>query len=167
MKRTLGLAAVSICVFLAPAWGARQDVPTGKEISEKAKAFKLDSTNSFSGQKNGKTVKFTAADLKNLKDMQELESGQVIGLLENDAPGDETGLPPGKYHIYVAKVGNNWRAFAEADGKIVAEAKRAGVEQKKGSTPAKGHFEANGWCNWALIPWWSWPFAPVWIWICF
>jgi hypothetical protein len=34
----------------------------------------------------------------------DLKAGQVIGVMENGAAGDETGLPPGRYNLFAAYV---------------------------------------------------------------
>jgi hypothetical protein len=90
---------------------------------------------------------FTPADLSQLKSLDDLKAGQVVGQLENDAAGDETGLPPGKYNLYVARVDGRWRAYAESGGQIVKEAARADV-QSSGQAPTgkKPQFRAQGWC---------------------
>ena len=83
----------------------------------------------------------------------ELEGGQIIGMLETEAPGDETGLPPGKYNVFAAKVGNDWHVYAESGGKIVVEAVHVRVEKSNDRTPKKPEFHAEGWCSW----WWLLP----------
>ena len=30
-----------------------------------------------------------------------------MGVLETEIPGDDAGLPPGKYNLFIAKVGND------------------------------------------------------------
>jgi hypothetical protein len=61
--------------------------------------------------------------------LRELEAGQVIGVLETTVAGPETGLPAGRYHLYLAKVGERWRLYAEAGGEIVREASRISLQE--------------------------------------
>src|SRR2546425_6426298 len=93
-----------MCVLSVPLFATRKVNPSGSEIAKKAPSAVLDSENSTTGEKNGKKVKLTPAKLDQLKNEADLEAGQVIGLLETEAAGDETGLPPGKYNIFAAKV---------------------------------------------------------------
>jgi hypothetical protein len=51
--------------------------------------------------------------------------------------GSTTNLPPGKYQIYLAKVDNKWRAFAESGGKIVAESSDVQVTVINDAKPEK------------------------------
>ncbi|PYT71893.1 MAG: hypothetical protein DMG39_11685 [Acidobacteria bacterium] len=144
---------VLMCVLAVPAFAERKDKPTGEEIANKAKAAKFDSANSTAGEKIGKKVKLTPAKLDHVKSEAELEGGQIIGMLETEAPGDETGLPPGKYNVFAAKVGNDWHVYAESGGKIVVEAVHVRVEKSNDRTPKKPEFHAEGWCSW----WWLLP----------
>ena len=73
-----------------------------------------------------------------------LEDGAIIGVLENGAEGDETGLPPGKYHLYTARVNGQWKTYAESGGHIVRDALRTAVTQAE--RPARPAFRTKGWC---------------------
>lgn len=117
----------------------------GKEIKEKAKKMKLDTAKVVHGKKNGKSVKFNVAKLEHVKSVKDLEQGEVVGVLENELAGDETNLPPGKYNVYVKKVNGEWKAYAESDGKVVAEAARVTVEKQRGKKNGKSRFHPNGW----------------------
>ena len=128
-KTLIGL----MCVLATPVFAARKERPSGAEIAQKARLAVLDSANSATAEKNGKKIKFTPANLDQVKGETELEEGQALGLLENEAPGDETGLPPGKYNLFAAKVGNDWHVYAESGGNIVGEGIRVRVEKGKGS----------------------------------
>lgn len=57
----------------------------------------------------------------------ELKAGQIIGVMENGAAGDETGLPRGRYNLFVAYVDGQWRGYAESGGKIVSPAIRTSI----------------------------------------
>lgn len=107
----------------------RKEKPNGKEIAEKSKQIKLIKDKSMEAEKNGKKVKFTPAEIPSLKSFEELEDGQVIGVLENDLEGDETKLPKGKHNIFLANVNKEWKVYAEADGEIKAEAIRVSFKR--------------------------------------
>jgi hypothetical protein len=147
MKRLILVVGILICLVGLPAFAARKDKPAGREIADKAQGAKLDRENATLGEKGGKKVKFTPAVFDQLKNETDLEDGQVIGLLETEAPGDESPLPPGNYNLFLAKIGNSWHVYAESGGTIVAEAVRVSVE-KKTEKPAnmKPEFRAEGWC---------------------
>ena len=132
----------------------------GKEIKEKAKKMKLDKTKIVHGVKNGKKVKFTGANLDHMKSMNDLEQGEVVGVLENELAGDETDLPPGKYNVFVKKVDGEWKAYAESDGTVVAEAARVTVEKrdKKDTGNRTPQFKSDGWCICAVC-WWIFCFG--------
>lgn len=156
MKRLVALLLSLSFIFVPAAFAARRSAPTGKEISDKAKATKFDTANATTGVKAGKKVKFTPARMDRNKKIQDLENGEVVGLLETELKGDETPLPPGRYNVFLAKVGNNWRAYAESGGKIVAEGVRVRVEESARPGPTKPEFRPEGWCFWLSLGWWSW-----------
>jgi hypothetical protein len=144
---------LGLLVSSSPCFSAGDSL--GKEIREKAKKMKLDKTKVVHGKKNGKRVKFTGAKLEHVKSMKDLERGQVVGLLENELAGDETNLPTGKHNVYLKKVNGEWKAYAESDGKIVAEAARVTVEKrdKKDTGNLNPQFKPDGWCIWSFC-WW-------------
>lgn len=138
---------------------ARKEKPSGKEIAEKAKRVRLERYNSTQAEKNGKKVKFTAANLTHLESVAELEEGQFAGELETELEGDETGLPAGKYNIFIAKVNGTWHAYAESGGTIAAEAVRVTVEpHKEGKFKLQEpSFDPDGWCFcWCILHVWWW-----------
>ena len=113
----------------------------GKEIAEKAKGAKLDKGRQATAMKGGKRVTFTPAELGKLKSEKDLEAGQVVGHLDTELPGDESGLPPGKYNLLLAKEGDKWVVHAESGGQVVGPAK----DVKVGSRAwARGEGEAAG-----------------------
>src|SRR5438874_5392682 len=93
-----------ICVLALPAFAARKDKPSGPEIAQKARTAVLDSENSTTGEKNGKKIKLIPANLPQGKSEAELEDGQVIGVLETEAQGDETSLPPGRSEEHTSEL---------------------------------------------------------------
>ena len=142
--------------------------PNGNEIRAKAAAVSLDKARAFSGKIPGGAVSFTPARLDNIKSPDEFEQGFVIGLMESTAVGDETKLPPGKYNIYVSKEGGTWKAYAENNGKVVAEAIRVTVEEHSlwDRASPEGRVNPDGWCIyvcWASLFGW----CVLATWICF
>ena len=117
--------------------------PTGAEIAAAARKARLDLTRSGTGQVLGKSVKFTPAATFSRADSA-IESGVFLGVMENSAAGDESGLPPGRYNVYVAKVRGVWHAYAESNGVIVREAARAEVSTG-GNPSVKPTFFEPGW----------------------
>jgi len=131
----------------ASAWAQAKPAVKGQEIAQKAKAAKLDRDRTTTAEFKGKKIAFTPADLSHVKQDSDAEAGQVIGVLETEAAGDETGLPPGKYNVFAAKVGDQWRAYAEAGGEIVKEAVNVRMERsKERPTSLKPEFREKGWC---------------------
>jgi hypothetical protein len=117
--------------------------PSGADIAQKARATRFNPANAGTGTFQGKSMKLTPAALA-VASLDELKAGQVIGILENDAAGDETGLPPGRYNLFVAFVDGQWRGYAEAGGKIISPAVRTRIANAgAGKTPT---FQQNGWC---------------------
>jgi hypothetical protein len=123
--------------------------PTGKDISEKAKAAKLDTANRSSGEKGGKKATLTPAQLDHVKSLEELEQGQFIGELDTEIAGDKANLAPGKYNMFIAKVGNDWHVYAESGGNVVGEAANV-VERKDTPAKMKPKFREGSFC------WWVW-----------
>lgn len=105
----------------------RKEKPTGKEIAEKSKKIKLDPENSFETEKKGKKVKFTGVKIPPLNSLEELEEGQVIGVLESELESDK--IPAGKHNVFIAKVKEEWHGYIETEGKIIAEADEVSVDR--------------------------------------
>lgn len=120
---------------------AHKEKPNGNEIARKAKTAKFFSEHSTTVKKDGKQIKATPADLRHITE-QELEQGQVIGLLETELDEQVTGLPPGTYHQFMAKIGEQWHVLAESGGTIVAEGRDVKAEKlPKGQKPPKPKLE--------------------------
>jgi hypothetical protein len=123
----------------------------GKEIADKAKGAKLNKGREATAKKDGKRVTFTPADLGKLKSEKDLEGGQVVGHLDTELPGDESGLPPGKYNLLLAKEGGKWVVHAESGGQVAGTAKDVKVDKhgvgkgQKGKRPDKPKFGEKGW----------------------
>lgn len=103
----------------------RQQKPTGQEIIEKSKERKLDSENSFEAERKGKKVKFTPVEMPTINTFEEIEGGQMIGVLEYDLETEK--LPKGKYNVFIAKVNENWEGYLETGGKIIKEAHKVSI----------------------------------------
>jgi hypothetical protein len=123
--------------------GPRAAKPTGAEIASKARSARLDRANAGQGQFQGKSITFTPAALPPRVD---LAAGQVIGTLENDVAGDETGLPPGKYDVFAARLADGWHVYAESGGQIVKEALNVQIVRRPGQPADKRpRIRSKGW----------------------
>jgi uncharacterized protein YjdB len=122
---------------------ARESAPSGAEIASKAKTARLDQANAVTGEFQGKKITFTPAVLAPRTD---LGIGQVIGVLENEVAGDETGLPPGRYSVMAAQLPDGWHVYAESGGRIVKEAVGVRLEKRaEGAADTRPRFRAKGW----------------------
>lgn len=139
----------------------------GREVAARAKQTGLDERRKASAEMTGKASRFTPARLDHVQSLEDLEKGQVIGVLDTDLAGDETDLPPGKYNVYVRKgQDGTWEAVAERGGEIVSKAARVEVRTHKEHPKGKGapeevllpEFRHDGWCWWVC-----WPFGPIWV----
>ena len=106
--------------------------PSGAEIAAAARAAALDVANAASATLSGKSFRFTPAR------GNASGSEAFAGVLENGAPGVKTGLPAGRYNLYVARVNGQWKAFAESGGQIVRETSEVTVSA--GTPGAKPYF---------------------------
>jgi uncharacterized protein YjdB len=166
---TIVIAALA-CVALAAGpyptsaqRGPRPAPPSGREIAERARAAKLDRENTGVGEFQGKRISLVPADPSGVRSAAELEAGQVIGVMENEVAGDETGLPPGRYNLFLAKLADGWHVYAESGGEIVTEAIRVQIEQVADGNPGskKPVFRAKGWgwtqtCTVRYTPVYTW-----------
>ena len=152
----LGLA-FSCALGLKPAWAqgggakasaGRSNAPTGAEIAAAARAGTLERANTITATVLGKPFKFTPAAAKPGVIPDE---GIFLGVLENGAAGDETGLPPGTYNLFAAQVGGQWRGYAESNGQIVRAALR--VRPTAPAPGAKPYFSEKGWCIISVFFW--------------
>ena len=125
-------------------------VPTGLEIAEKSKNIRLYEDSRLHPEPADRETKvtFIPAKLHQFESLQEIEEGQVLGVLETDLEGDETNLPKGKYNIYLTKVDGDWQAYAEAHGKIAAKAARVSLQKHYlyECEMTKPTFHSKGWC---------------------
>lgn len=123
--------------------GPRAANPTGAEIAMKARSARLDRASAGQGQFQGQPIIFTPAALAPRAD---LAAGQVIGTLENSVAGDETGLPPGKYNVFAARLADGWHVYAESGGQIVKEALNVRIVRRPGQPADKRpRIRPKGW----------------------
>ena len=139
----------TVCTALAGASAAAQSArrggpPSGAEIAQKARGARLDESNRLVAQFQGQQIVYTPAAEKSLTSLDELRAGRFLGVLDTKATGDESGLPPGTYNVFVAEVDGKWRAFAEANGEIVKEAARVRLVQAERENRKPG-FGEKGW----------------------
>jgi hypothetical protein len=128
----------------------RDGAPSGSEIAAAARAGSLDAGNTATATVLGKQFRFTPIRVPQGGTKPTSATG-FAGVLENGAAGDETGLPPGRYNLFVSNVGGQWKAYAESGGRIVREAIR--VSNANLARGAKPQFEERGWC---VIVWTLW-----------
>ncbi|MCI0433091.1 MAG: hypothetical protein L0271_05495 [Gemmatimonadetes bacterium] len=132
----------------------RTSPPTGADIAAAARAASLDQANAATATLFGKPFRFTPASAQ---PAASAEAGVFLGVLENGAAGDETGLPPGKYNVYVAQVAGQWRGYAESGGQIVRQAIRVTATPSNAGASAKPTFSEKGWCV-EVVSWnWTYP----------
>ena len=129
----------------------RTTPPTGSEIAAASKAAQLDVGNVGTATIAGKAFKMTPVTKASQPANEDDGRGRFAGVLENGAPGDETGLPAGKYNLFVANVSGQWRVFAEANGQIVREGRRTTRTTSNGPSE-KPQFREKGWCvSWVVF----------------
>jgi len=140
----------------------------GPEVAAQAKQARLDQERKASAEMAGKASRFTPNHLDHLQKLEDLEKGQVIGVLDTELAGDETDLPPGKYNVFVRKGdAGEWEAVAETGGRIVSKAARVKVVTHKERPKGGKHpgdvllpeFREHGWCWWVCFPLWG-------FWVC-
>jgi hypothetical protein len=154
VKSTAFAAGLLMMVMAAGNWvsaqrgtgpASRAGAPSGAEIAAAARAGRLDPGNSATATMFGKAFKFTPVQTTADKSSADDGKGQFLGVLENGAAGDETGLPAGKYNLFFANVGGQQKCYAEANGQIVREGLRTTATPAAGSK-ARPRFEEKGWC---------------------
>src|SRR4051812_42243331 len=135
MTRLFVLLAVVMLAF-SPAWAAPKDKkdkkddnlgderrPSGSDIANEAGKAKFEKNRAVEKKyKNGDTIRFIPADPGKNDTVPDFARGAVLGILDIDRKGEQTGLPAGKYHVYVKLVKKDWMSFYERDGHIVKDA---------------------------------------------
>lgn len=109
----------------------RQNPPTGSEIATKARQLRFNTEKSVekTRDKDKARVRFTQTLFDREIRKDEIEEGIIIGRVEADPGEAHTKLRPGKYHLFLAKVGDTWKGYAELNGDIAVEAKRVEVDE--------------------------------------
>ena len=96
--------------------------PSGNEIQQEADKARFEKERAVEKKyKNGDVVRYVPARLGG-QYMGDFAKGAIVGLLDIDRKGDLTGLPAGKYHVYIKQIKGDWDAFYEKDGRIVKDA---------------------------------------------
>ena len=105
--------------------------PSGNEIADEAgKAnFEKDRAVEKKYGKGSDVVRFVPAHIGG-KTLGDYANGAIVGMLDIDRKGAETGLPAGKYHVFVKQIKGDWDAFYEKDGKIVKDAVGVHFDEK-------------------------------------
>lgn len=132
--------------------GVRLGAPAGAYIADRLKDARLDDRRAETAEHEGKKITFTPARIT--ESLDEAAQGHVLGVLESEIDGGETGLPAGRYTIFAKSVGGEWEAFAEVDGSVAKQALRVTTtEAKEGEKAGRPKFEASegGWC-WTTGP---------------
>ena len=152
--KTAGITAGLLMMVATGTWAAgqrgqgqksRATAPNGPEIAAAARAARLDSGNAATATMFGKPFKFTPAHVPSKADKPDDGKGEFLGVLENGAAGDETGLPPGKYNLYVANVNGQLKGYAEANGQIAKEAIRTTSTPAQEGAKGRPQFIEKGW----------------------
>ena len=135
--------------------GVRLGAPAGTYVAARLQAADLDDESAVTHEHEGQKVTFTPARVT--ESLEEAAQGHLLGVLETEIAGGETGLPPGRYAIFAKNVGGEWEAFAEANGGIVKQALQVIAEdadepknRRKGGKPQFSTSE-GGWC-WTTGP---------------
>lgn len=131
--------------------GVRLGAPAGAYIADRLKDARLDDRRAETAEHEGKKITFTPARIT--ESLDEAAQGHVLGVLESEIDGGETGLPAGRYTIFAKSVGGEWEAFAEVDGSVAKQALRVTATDTKDGKAARPKFEASegGWC-WTTGP---------------
>ncbi len=102
---------------------AQQAAPRQAVAAQQLAAVRLNAALRTVATQGVKRVALTPAIAPKGFGLRELESGQVVGVIETKSIND---VPDGKYNVFVARVGNQWQAQLQSEGRIVARSK--GVE---------------------------------------
>lgn len=131
--------------------GVRLGAPAGSYIAARLKDADLDEGRAVSHEYQGKTITFIPARVT--KNLDDAAHGHVLGILETEVDGGETGLPAGRYTIFAKSVGGEWEAFAEVNGSVAKQALQVIAAQSEESKAGKPKFETSegGWC-WTTGP---------------
>src|SRR5688572_27297825 len=117
--------------------------PSGREIKADAGQVTYDKSRMIEKKQGaGDVIRFTPVKIGGWQ-MGDFANGSVVCLLDIDRKGEATGLPPGKYHVYVKKIKGDWASFYEKDGNIVKDAVGVQASQDSHKEPK---FKDDGEC---------------------
>src|SRR5687767_466850 len=80
--------------------------PSGREIRQDAEQITYDNSRAIEkkyGKGDKDVIRFTPVKIGGLR-MRDFARGTVIGKLDIDRKGEATGLPAGKYHVYIKQI---------------------------------------------------------------
>jgi hypothetical protein len=132
--------------------GIRLGAPPASYVAARLLAAEIDEGRAVTHEQDEKKITFTPA--RPTDDQDEAAQGYILGILETDLDGGETGLPAGRYTIFAKNVGGEWEAFAEADRAIAKQALRVTADDAESEKDRKPRFsvtEEGGWC-WTTGP---------------
>ena len=112
--------------------------PSPEQVLSAMRGVTFDEKAVTTGEIGGKKIRI----IQTTSNSTPIGKGSIVARLETDAAGDETKLPPGNYDIFLMFDGR-WRAFATANGKVVAEAAKVTVIDEP--FVASKAFNAKGW----------------------
>ena len=67
-----------------------------------------------------------------------LAEGQIVAVLKTELPTDKLRLPPGQYNLFVVRVGQEWRCYAESKGTIAPQAMAVNLNSSKSNRSVAG-----------------------------
>src|SRR5688572_18326086 len=100
--------------------GVRLGAPAATYIIDRLRDAHLDGKRAAAVEHEEKKITFTPARV--VESLDDAAQGHILGVLETEIDGGETGLPAGRYTIFAKSVGGEWEAFAEADGLVAKQA---------------------------------------------
>ena len=129
MKTILFLGLLlSVCTLATAQKVVPRKMPTGEEIAKAAKFATLNSAAFSTTENDGIKVIVMPVDLSKVKNIKDLENGQVIAVVAFEG---NPHLPDGKYNVYVVKLNDGWHEFFESGGKLFGPAKRVEITMTK------------------------------------
>jgi hypothetical protein len=136
--------------------GIRLGAPSPSYVAARLLAAEMDDDEAVTREHEGRKIRFIPARVST--DRDDASQGHILGTLDTELEGAETGLPPGRYTIFAKNVGGEWEAFAEADRAIAKQALRVTADDAEPAAdwdgvvkPKFSVTEEGGWC-WTTGP---------------